>query len=230
MSIPTLPMKQSLPRRRWSRLSSFTLLELLVVMGIIAILAGVSLSVFILVINSAKRAKAQNLANQIQTAAYGYYTEYSVYPIPTGTTTDYTIPDTSGSANQTAWGNLICCLCGNIQPYAPGTAIPTTTITNSRGIAFLTLKGSDVDSGNAPLNPLPTGTEIYFYIAINSSYSGVLGTNAPTSTVMPNFAAAPGSSTTLSLTGGTSTAGVAVWANCTGKTTITNAADWAHTY
>jgi prepilin-type N-terminal cleavage/methylation domain-containing protein len=229
-------MKRSLSRFRLANLSSFTLIELLVVIAIIAVLAAVITTAAGTAIRMAQRVKAANMANQLQTAALGYYTEYSVYPTPP-TATDYVIGDTaagtdSGAATATsdanAWGTLICVLSGNIQPSSPGTAFTTAgaTITNSHGIAFLTLKSTDV-TNNVPVNPLPTGTQIYFNIAMNSSYSGVLGTTAP-SNVMPNFSTASG--TTLSLTGGTSTVGVAVWANCTGKTSLTNAAWWVHTF
>ena len=220
-------MKNLLSRKLRIRGHAFTLVELLVVIGIIAILAAVTLQVGGAVINSAKRAKAANTATQIQTACLGYYTEYSIYPVPTGTTGDYVIGDSS-STDETSWGALIESLCGNLSPYKPGNAV-SATVPNSRGIAFLTLKSSDVDAKDAPLNPLPSGsgasaTNLYFSIAINSSYSGVLGTNAPSSTVMPSFGG------TFATTGGTSTAGVAVWANCNAKTTVTNGNFFVHTY
>jgi type II secretory pathway pseudopilin PulG len=201
-------------------------------MGIIAILAGVLLEIGSTVINAAKRARAQNMAVQIQTACLGYYTEYSVYPVPgnTAANTDYVLTDQPASAG--GWGTLICILCGNIEPYSPSTVFATSgaSMTNSRSIAFLTLRNSDVDANNAPLNtlPIPASNNIYFNIAINSSYSGVLGTNAPTLTVMPNFATS--TSTTMVYTGGTSTAGVAVWENCNGLTTLHNPNFWVHTY
>jgi prepilin-type N-terminal cleavage/methylation domain-containing protein len=224
---------KTIPAKKYcKRLASFTLVELLVVMGIISILAVAVLWAGQTAFHMAKQAKANNLANQIQTASLAYYTEYSVYPVPGGTTTDANsyIGDTSTSA--TAWENLICSLCGNIQPYngTTYTAVAATP-TNSRGIAFLTMKSSDVDANNAPLNPIPTGTEIYFNIAMDADYDGMLSTASPSSlTVMPNFAAASGNPTSLSLTGGSSTAGVAVWANCTGTTSKTNASWWVHTY
>jgi prepilin-type N-terminal cleavage/methylation domain-containing protein len=216
-------MKKSLVRLRRAGPNSFTLIELLVVIAIIAILVAVLLPVASLALNSAKRTKAKNTAVQIQAACLGYYTEYSVYPVPAGTTGDYVLTDLVGS--QSAWGTLICILCGNVQPASPSTPFTTSgaTITNSHGIAFLSLSASDVDSNNAPKNPLPTGLEIYYNLAINSSYSGVLGTNSP-SNVMPNFAAG------TTAAGGTSTAGVAVWANCNGKTSYSNVNWWVYTY
>jgi type IV pilus assembly protein PilA len=207
-----------------SKLNSFTLVELLVVIGIIAILAAVLLSTVGGILNKAKLAKAQNTATQIQTAALAYYNEYSVYPVTSGITTDVLITDASASAS--AWGNLIEALCGNTSPYSPTTTV-SPNIPNTRAIAFLNLKASDVDANNAPLNSLaPSSANPYFNIVINSSYSGVMGTNAPTN-VMPNFSTATTSSLPLT---GTSTAGVAVWANCNGTTARTNPAFFAHTY
>jgi len=223
-------MKQSFARPRFFKLSSFTLIELLVVMGIIAILASVILYAGGAAIKAAKRAKAANMANQIQTATLGYYTEYSVYPVGSATTSSSSpanIPDTSSGA--TAWGNLIEALCGNIKP-STGLAASQTSITNSRGIAFLTLKTTDVDTHDAPLNPLPTGTEIYFNIAMDADYVGVLGTTPSTFTSLPNFATGAITGFTGTTYGGSSTAGVAVWANCNGSTSSQNANFWVHTY
>lgn len=221
-------MKQSLSRLRRSKLSSFTLVELLVVIGIIAILAAVLLSAGGVALRAAKRAKAANMANQLQTAALGYYTEYSVYPVPAATTTDYLITDVTGSAS--AWQALTYGLSGNIHP-STGLATPAigTPIANTRGIAFLSLKVTDVDSSDAPVNPLPTGTEIYFNIAINSSYGGILGVSPSTITTLPNFSAVPFTATAAA-GGGTSTAGVAVWANCNAMSSSTNGNFYVHTY
>ncbi len=213
-------MKKFPASRRFFKLSSFTLVELLVVIAIIAILAAVILSAGNMALKAALRAKASNLATQLQTAGLGYYTEYSVYPVPAGTVADYKIID----SDQTDWKALIDCLCGNVSPTT-GTAV-TSTITNSRGIAFLSLNASAV-SNDAPLNSLPPNTtQLYFNIAFDSDYDGILGVSPSGVTTMPNFTAG-----SINLAGGGhSTAGVAVWANCNGSTTSTNANYWVHTY
>jgi prepilin-type N-terminal cleavage/methylation domain-containing protein len=237
-------MKRSPARPRFFRLSGFTLIELLVVIAIIAILAAVTLGAGGAVLRSAKRAQAANMATQIQTATLAYYTEYSVYPQDTTAFTagsDYTIGDGAASADATNWQNLLIALCGNINPNNVGGGViasPTIT-TNTRNIPFLSLRQSDLYSSSvtAPKNPIPVGTTaaLYFNIAVNSSYSGVLGTGGTTGiSNMPNFAT--GTTTSLSVTGGSSTAGVAVWANCTGITAPAsgtmscNANFWVHTY
>ena len=223
-------MKITLFLPRTMRIAGFTLVELLVVMGIIAILAAVSLTVGNMVLREAKKAKAQNTAQQIQTAVLNYYTEYSVYPTPSGAASgDFGLTDSDtalGKGTATSWGALDECLSGMICA-STGSVSTETTYANSRQIAFLTLKASDVDNGSlgnsvndkdAPLNPIPSTTVgPYFNIAIDGDYDGIIGVGASGITTLPNF-----SSTTFSSTGGgSSTAGVAVWANCnTGTATI----------
>ena len=219
-------MKQFPRCSRLAKLSSFTLVELMVVIAIIAILASVILYAGGSAIRAAKRNRAANMANQIQTACLGYYTEYNVYPVGSSTT-DGAAQIADLSANATAWGNLMEALCGNIKP-STGLAASQTAITNSRGIAFLTFRTSDVDASDAPLNPLPTGTEIYFNIAMDADYDGVLGVT-PSTANLPNFATGTTSGFS-STTGGSSTAGVAVWANCNASTTSKNVNFWVHTY
>lgn len=235
-------MKKLRNRFRLSRLRSFTLIELLVVIAIIAILAGVILGPIANAIKIAQRAKAFNTACTIQSSCMAYYTEYSLYPVPNGTTVDYMMADDATA--YTPWQNLICALSGNIHP-SDGTAFATTPSgpTNARGIPFLSMKSSDVfpsTSANkdAPKNPLPTSAtaDIFFFIAFDSDYSGIMGNaqGTPTSAItggsattgLPNFTKS--TTTTMDWTG-TSTAGVAVWANCNGSTAI-NPGAWVHTY
>ena len=231
--------------RRSTQRCGFTLVELLVVIGIIAILAAVVMSIGGTVIRMAKKAKAQNTATQIQTSALAYYTEYSVYPTPSGAGTgDYMLNDadaaSGGAAGAATWGQLIECLSGNISP-ATGAPLTPAAFSNTRSIAFITLKASDVATGahqDAPLNPLPpvtNGSGLYFNIAFDTGYSGLLGTGDATNgsaAWLPGFAtvtsnAAPPTSGT---NGGSSTAGVAVWANCNAITTANSSNWYVHTY
>jgi prepilin-type N-terminal cleavage/methylation domain-containing protein len=227
-------MKKSFSRSRSKRWDSFTLVELLVVIGIIAILAGVLFSAAGYALKAAQRAKAYNLASQIQSGALNFYTEYSVYPIPAGKiltpATDYQLAD--ASANATEWGGIIYVLNGNVHP-STGLATPTPSspapATNARGIAYLALKASDVDTTtDAPKNPLPTGTEIYFNIAMDGDYDGVLGVGSSTAKI-PNFSATPFNAAAAA-SGGSCTSGVAVWANCNATTGSTNAQFYVKTF
>ena len=216
-------MKRKTTRFTFSKATSFTLVELLVVIGIIAILASVVLAGATQVIKKAQRVKASTMASNIQTSVVSYYTEYSVYPVPSTETAskDFIISDTDASD----WGTLLYALCGNFNTSAGNTTAPGSgTLSNTRGIAFLSMKKSDVDSNNAPLNPLPTtNANLYFNIAIDGDYDGVLGVS-PSAITLPNL---PGGSTA---SGGICTSGVAVWANCNGTVTSTNAAFWVYTY
>jgi prepilin-type N-terminal cleavage/methylation domain-containing protein len=226
-------MKKTLARPRSCKSSGFTLVELLVVIGIIAILAGVILSAGNSALRAAQRARAANMANQIQTSVLNYFSEYSVYPVSSGATSQTAfISDSDATGSATSWGSLLYCLSGNIHPSTGlATPAPSTAISNTRGIAFLSFKASDVDSNDAPLNPLsPDPANPYFNIAMDADYAGVLGVAPSTFQAMPNFGAA--TKTSLPLTGGSSTAGVAVWVNCTGKPAATacNPAWWEHTY
>jgi prepilin-type N-terminal cleavage/methylation domain-containing protein len=221
-------MKKLINLRKTPRKLGFTLVELLVVIAIIAILAGVILSVGTTVLNIAKRTKAQNNAQQIQTSVLAYYTEYSVYPTASGVTADYTLDDTDAAGN---WGNMIECLSGMISPTS-GTNVSATetTYANSRQISFLNLKASDVGSTaphkDAPLNNLPySTTHLYFNMTIDADYSGVIGPSDTTVTnTLPNFAASP-----FATTGGSTTGGVAIWANCN-QNNGTSANWYVHTY
>jgi len=213
--------------------SGFTLIELLVVIGIIAILAAVLFPAGTAAINAAKRAKANATISQIQTAVMAYNTEYSVWPVPTATTTDTLIGDSSAT-DATSWQTLICVLCGNVHP-SDGTAFTAVAAgpTNTRSIAFLNLKSSDVftttTGKDAPKNPLPTSTTagLYYNIAMDSDYDGILGVSPSSVTTMPNFA----TSTTGTInTGGTSTAGVALWGNCNGSATSANPSFYVKTF
>jgi type II secretory pathway pseudopilin PulG len=231
MYLLQLTPKTSL-RRQLNRLHSFTLVELLVVIGIIALLAAILLPTANWAIKAAKRVQASNTATQIQTAAMAYFTEYGIYPVPYGAAAgDYLLTD--ATANKATWGTLICTLCGNLQPSNPLSTYTPTTITNARGVAFLNMKASDVDSGNAPLNPLPPSTSgtspnPYFNIAMDYDYDSIIGTNSVTKNNVPNFALSSQSSINWT---GTSTAGAIVWANCSGNTSNTNNANyWVHTF
>ena len=63
-----------------SGIRSFTLVEILVVVSIIGLLAGLSIPAVGGALSSAKRAKVSSMANQIRIAVTQFYTEYGFYP------------------------------------------------------------------------------------------------------------------------------------------------------
>lgn len=67
--------------------SAFTLIELMVVVGIIALLIGFLFPVFQGVQNQAKKVQAKNDLTEIVTAVNAFYTEYGKYPLVTADAT-----------------------------------------------------------------------------------------------------------------------------------------------
>ena len=59
---------------------SFTLIEILVVITIIGLLAGISVPAVGGALSSARKAKAMTMANQIRTAMVQFHTEYGFFP------------------------------------------------------------------------------------------------------------------------------------------------------
>ena len=229
-------MKRSPARLRSSKLSSFTLVELLVVIGIIAILAGVLLSAGGAAIRAAMRAKAANTATQIQTAVLNYYTEYSVYPMVAAATPVDTLFQTAAD-----WQPVTVVLCGGIDPGNPGGGQYSASSPynlNTRQIPYLTLNRADLDTTVTPAVPKtpflsPTGTTQYFYMAIDDDYSGVIG-DSGTSTKPPDFSSMSSTLTTYNPFATTKAVagGVVVWANGDPQSTATKTHPnfWVHTY
>jgi len=76
------PVAFSLPCRRLLRRSpaAFTLIELMVVISIIGILAGITIPAAIKIVANAKKKVALNDANQLTMAITSFFTEYRKYP------------------------------------------------------------------------------------------------------------------------------------------------------
>jgi prepilin-type N-terminal cleavage/methylation domain-containing protein len=67
---------------------AFTLLELMVVMAIIVVMAGLLFPAVQSVLERAKKVQAKNDLTQIVTAVNAFYTEYGKYPLPSSVTAD----------------------------------------------------------------------------------------------------------------------------------------------
>ena len=132
--------------------SSFTLVELLVVVSIIGMLAGLGLPAINGAIKAGKKAEVSAMAESIKTAVNAYYAEYSSYP-----------SNASGKTDSTFLTNI------------------STTNTNGgnyRGIAFLEVppkftNGVGADGDLGLVAPKGYGKKMTnFYIQIDSSGLG----------------------------------------------------------
>ena len=111
--------------------SAFTLIELLVVIAIIAILIGLLFPAFIAAQNQAKRTQAKNDLTQIVTAVNAFYTEYGMYPLPSGTTTDYIYGPAGPNTNAFLFDELRACTASDTT-----TCFAAATL-NTRQIVFI---------------------------------------------------------------------------------------------
>ena len=121
---------------------AFTLIELLVVIAIIAILVGLLFPAFKAVQTQARSTQAKNDLTQIVNAVNAFYTDYGKYPVPIGTTTNYTYgPGGDVPNNQTLLTELRG--CSGATGSCPGAAT-----SNTRRIVFIS--PPDVKNSAAP--------------------------------------------------------------------------------
>jgi prepilin-type N-terminal cleavage/methylation domain-containing protein len=74
--------------KRMTKEAAFTLLELMVVIAIVVVLAGLLFPAVQSVLDRAKKVQAKNDLTQIVTAVNAFYTEYGKYPLPSGASGD----------------------------------------------------------------------------------------------------------------------------------------------
>ncbi len=164
-------MKHTSPR------NGFTLIELLVVISIIALLAGLAFPALQGALDTAKKAQASTMVNQLATAITMYNTEYGVWPLKSGDASD-TVSYVGGD-----FGAVCLSLNGGrrIDGTTSGTPdVSNLTIPNTRGIQFMSFNKKDLKSGsttgadNEVMNPYSKAKDLEYRLLLDGDYNGTV--------------------------------------------------------
>jgi prepilin-type N-terminal cleavage/methylation domain-containing protein len=130
--------------------NSFTLVELLVVISIIGLLAGLGLPAINGAIQAGKKAEVASMAESIKTAVNAFYAEYSAYPSNTIGKTDANFLALMSTTNNTG-----------------------VSAQNTRGIAFLEVPPKFTNaSGIVTPRGFSTNTTNTFFVLIDTGSLG----------------------------------------------------------
>jgi prepilin-type N-terminal cleavage/methylation domain-containing protein len=155
--------------------SAFTLVELLVVISIIALLAGLSFPAIQKALDNAKRVQSIALMNDIRTAVFAYNTEYNVWPT-LGDGGGQTISDANDSGDKRFetkqhWEELTKVLIGDKIPSSPGSEYDSGY--NTRKIPFLQVQPKHLDRDSIK-DPCYTTTPGYYVLIVDGNYNNII--------------------------------------------------------
>jgi prepilin-type N-terminal cleavage/methylation domain-containing protein len=157
---------------------AFTLIELLVVIAIIAILIGLLFPAFKAVQNQARQTQAKNDLTQIVNAVNAFYTDYGKYPLPTGTTSEFTFGP-NGNSNPPSNAELFYTL----RAVNAGT-MNANNAANPRQIVFINPPSVKNDTaGNRRSGVSPTDGSYYdpwgtpYDVRIDGDYNNTVNPN-----------------------------------------------------
>lgn len=158
-------------RKMWVKTPGFTLVEILVVVSIIGLLAGLSIPAVGGALASARKSKTMTMAHQIRTALVHFNTEYGFFVTNVGAF------NTDGIGSTQA--DLALVLTGSTN----GTA----TNWNPRAIAFLEVPAEFTTNGSGnvtnggimtPKNLITKGPDkgkqLLFFVAVDHNYDGLV--------------------------------------------------------
>jgi prepilin-type N-terminal cleavage/methylation domain-containing protein len=138
------------------RPEAFTLIELLIVIAIIAVLAGLGFAGVNGALKTARKTEVRAMANQIKLALSAYYAEYGVYPTATNTDSVF---------------------LGMMSPSGQSVA-PTN---NRRGIRFLEVPDK-FTNGNGIVTPrrfYTNDVQTNYQVRVDANYDGRLDLDLP---------------------------------------------------